>query len=33
MLDKFYKKFLKMIFLLPIDTADPAVYVLGDTIP
>ena len=33
MLDKFYKKFLKMILSLPVNTADPAVYVLSGTIP
>ena len=33
MLDKFYKKFLKMILSLPVNTADHAVYVLSDTIP
>ena len=33
MLDKFYKKFLKMILSLPLNTADPLVYVLSGTIP
>ena len=33
MLDKLYKKFLKMILWLPVNTADPAVYVLSGTIP
>ena len=33
MLDKFYKKFLKMILSLPVNTADPVVYVLSGTIP
>ena len=33
MLNKFYKKFLKMIISLPVNTADPAVYDLCGTIP
>ena len=33
MLDKFYKKFLKMILSLSVNTADPAVYVLSGTMP
>ena len=33
MLEKFNKKFLKMILLLPVTTADPAVYIISGTLP
>ncbi|MCG7879544.1 MAG: reverse transcriptase family protein [Candidatus Thiodiazotropha taylori] len=32
-LEKFYKKYLKLLLSLPITTADPAVYVLSGTVP
>ena len=33
LLEKFNKKFLKLILSLPVSTADPAVYVLSGTLP
>ena len=33
MLEKFNKKFLKMILSLPVTTADPAVYIISGTLP
>ena len=33
MLEKFSKKFLKMILLLPVTTANPAVYIISGTLP
>ena len=33
LLEKFNKKFLKLIMSLPVTTADPAVYVLSGTLP
>ena len=33
LLEKFNKKFLRLILLLPVSTADPAVYVLSGKLP
>ena len=32
-LEKFYKKYLKLLLSIPVTTADPAVYILSGTVP